>query len=51
MKTHKYTQSDKDYIKCEVDNLLKIVMIEPSNSPWQLQDVKDRGKHIVVDYL
>ena len=48
-----YSQSDRDYIKNEIQNFHKAGIIEPSNSPWRAQVlvVKDKSKRrMVVDY-
>ena len=52
-KSRKYSQSDRDYIKNEIQNLHKAGIIEPSNSPWRSQVlvVNDKSKcPMVVDY-
>lgn len=36
MKIRKDTQSNKDYIKCKVNHLLMVGIVESSNSSWQL---------------
>ena len=53
-KSRRYSKPDRDFIRCEVEQLLKDDIIEPSNSPWRSQVVvtKDENhrKQLVVDY-
>ena len=55
VKSRRYSQVDKEFIRDEVQRLLKEDIIEPSTSPWRAQVVvtKEGGNHkkrLVVDY-
>ena len=54
-KSRRYSKPDRDFIKKEIQQMLKDDIIEPSNSPWRSQPVvtKDDETHrkrMVVDY-
>ena len=52
----KYSNEDKQFIATEIERLLSLEKIEPSNSPWRAQVVvaKDlnghRKKRLCIDY-
>lgn len=53
-KSRRYTKPEQDFIKQEVDKLLKEAVIEPSISPWRAQVLVATGssgkRRLVVDY-
>ena len=51
-KSRKYSQSDRNFIRDEVQRLAELKIIKPSNSPWRAQVLVVNGKkqRMVVDY-
>ena len=51
-KSRKYSQSDRNFIRDEVQRLSELKIIEPSNSPWRAQVlvVNKKKRRMVVDY-
>ena len=51
-KSRKYSQSDRNFIRDEVQRLSELKIIEPSNSPWRAQVlvVNKMKRRIVVNY-
>ena len=52
MKSRKYSQSNRNFIRDEVQRLSELKIIEPSNSPWRAQVlvVSEKKQRMVVDY-
>ena len=53
-KSRRYSEPDQQFIKGELQNLLREGIVEPSNSPWRAQVVvtkeENHKKRLVVDY-
>ena len=53
--SRRYSKEDREFIHSEVERLLKLGKIKPSNSPWRAQvvvvrDNEKRRKRLTVDY-